>query len=68
MDMMSLETLILAGNPIVNQYPYLAKIERSQENVKAALEQYFGYSSSGTGGISTGGTDQNLNNSTTVIE
>lgn len=56
LDMYSLDTVYLFGNPIVNQNPQLAKIEGNQTTLKKVLEQYFGMSSggSGVGGISAG--------------
>ena len=44
LDMFSIETLYLFGNPIVNNNPQLAKIENNQSQLKKALEQYFGIS------------------------
>lgn len=54
--MYSLDTIYLFGNPIVNQNPQLAKIENNSVQLKKALEQYFGVSSSsgGIGGLSSG--------------
>jgi hypothetical protein len=43
-DMYSLDTLYLFGNPIVNTNPMLAKIENNQSQIKKALETYFGIS------------------------
>ena len=65
LDMYSLDTIYLYGNPIVNQNPQIAKIEGNQAALKKVLEQYFGVSggsggslggiSSGIGSISLGG-------------
>ena len=41
-NMMSLETLILIGNPIVNTNPDLVSIEKNQQALKKALSAYFG--------------------------
>ena len=46
LEVYSLESLYLFGNPIVNSNPQLAKIEGNQVTVKRALEKYFGVSSS----------------------
>lgn len=58
LDMYSLDTIYLYGNPIVNQNPQLAKVEGNQGILKKALEQYFGVtggsSLGGLGGISSG--------------
>ena len=55
--MYSLDTLYLFGNPIVNQNPLLAKIEANSVQLKKALDQYFGgSSSSGIGSIGMGST------------
>ena len=54
--MYSLDTLYLFGNPIVNTYANLAKIENNVVALKKALDNYFsgGGSSSGIGlGISS---------------
>jgi Leucine-rich repeat (LRR) protein len=48
-DMYSLDTVYLFGNPIVNQNPQLAKVEGNQMQLRKALEQYFGISSSSSG-------------------
>ena len=58
LDMYSLDTLYLYGNPIVNSYPSLAKIENNVITLKKALDAYFGGSgssniSSVVGGISS---------------
>mmetsp|Transcript_4446 Transcript_4446/g.7582 ORF Transcript_4446/g.7582 Transcript_4446/m.7582 type:complete len:140 (-) Transcript_4446:1489-1908(-) len=53
LDMFSIETLLLYGNPIVNNFPQLAQIESNQESLKKALQQYFGFS--GTQGLSSSG-------------
>ena len=44
LDMFSIETLQLKGNPIVNQAPSLAQINNNQAELKKALSQYFGVS------------------------
>lgn len=58
-SMMSLETLILLGNPIVNHNPDLTSIEKDANSLKAALSAYFGGSpaglSSAMGSMSLGG-------------
>ena len=48
-DIYGLETIVLMGNPIVNANPQLAKIEKNEELVSQALDQYF----NGGGGNST---------------
>ena len=40
-DMYCLDTLILIGNPVVNQHPEIAKIEGDEAGLQAALDQYF---------------------------
>jgi hypothetical protein len=58
LDMYSLDTIYLFGNPLVNQNPQLAKIDGNQGILKKALDQYFGVtggsSIGGLGGISSG--------------
>ena len=49
--MYSLESLNLIGNPVVNTCPEIARIDKSQDEVKAALMKYFGGSSSSVAGI-----------------
>ncbi len=49
LDMWSIETIHLYGNPIVNQVPQLAQIENDQDLLKKTLQQYFG--TSGSAGI-----------------
>lgn len=44
--MYCLDTLILAGNPIVNSAASLAKIENDSTQVKKALDKYFNNSGS----------------------
>jgi hypothetical protein len=44
LDMLSIETLHLYGNPIVNSHPNLAMIDGNQTNLKKALEACFGMS------------------------
>lgn len=52
LDMFSIETIQLYGNPIVNSHPQLAQIENNQAQLKRALQQYFGVAaSSGLQGI-----------------
>ena len=52
LDMFSIETLKLYGNPIVNSQAQLAQIENNQSELKAALETYFGQSgSAGVAGL-----------------
>ena len=48
--MYSLDTIYLFGNPIVNNYPQLAKIENNASALKKALDGYFG----GSGGALSG--------------
>jgi hypothetical protein len=48
--MYSLDTIYLFGNPIVNNYPQLAKIENNASGIKKALDGYFG----GSGGALSG--------------
>ena len=50
-DIYGLESLILIGNPIVNQNPQLARIEHNDTAVGEALVAYF----SGQGGAGFGG-------------
>lgn len=57
--MLSLDTLYLFGNPIVNQHQQLAKIENNIAAVKKALDQYFGGSSS-LGGIGAPSQSSNI--------
>jgi len=45
--MMSLETLILQGNPICNMNPDLTQIENDRKGLTAILDKYFG----GAGGL-----------------
>ena len=62
--MYSIETLHLYGNPIVNSNPQLAKIENNQNQLKKALEQYFGVSGGSPFSSSVpsfGGGSSNLN-------
>ena len=59
LDMYSLDTIYLFGNPIVNQNPQLAKIEGNQGTLKKALESYFGMSG-GSSGLSSGFASMNL--------
>ena len=40
-DLYCLESLNLIGNPIVNQNPQLAKIDRDENAVQEALSTYF---------------------------
>lgn len=40
-DMYCLETLVLIGNPVVNQHPEIAKIEGDEPALQAALSLYF---------------------------
>ena len=47
--MWSIETLILYGNPVCNQHPKLAQIEGDFEQLKDALEEYFGQGGSTQG-------------------
>lgn len=49
LDMFSIETLSLFGNPVVNSNPQLAQIEKNQTQLKKALQQYFGVSGSSSG-------------------
>jgi hypothetical protein len=56
--MYSLDTLLLIGNPIVNSFPKLAKIENNVALLKKTLDLYFnqmGITSSGAGGLASGG-------------
>ena len=46
MDLYTLESLNLIGNPIVNQNPQLAKIDGNEIAVQEAFNQYFASSSS----------------------
>lgn len=46
-QMLSLETLILIGNPICNLHPDLASIEKDSSALKDALSEYFGGSPNG---------------------
>jgi Leucine-rich repeat (LRR) protein len=55
LDMYSLDTLYLFGNPIVNSNPQLVKIEGNAIQLKKVLEQYFGVSSSSSLGAVTSG-------------
>ena len=58
LDMFSIESLSLYGNPIVNSAPQLAQIENNQGMLKKALQQYFGVSGSsgmGLGSVGIGG-------------
>ena len=49
LNMWSIETLILYGNPVCNQHPKLAQIEGDFEQLKDALEEYFGQGGSTQG-------------------
>lgn len=42
LDMWSIESLHLYGNPVVNSHPYLAQIDNNQDELKKSLQQYFG--------------------------
>lgn len=42
--MFSIETLYLFGNPVVNQCPQLASVDKNQNQLKRNLQQYFGLS------------------------
>lgn len=56
LDMWSIESLYLYGNPIVNTNPQLAQIENNQDGLKKALQQYFGGAGgSSIQGLSSGG-------------
>ena len=56
LDMFSIETIKLFGNPIVSANSQLAQIQNDQAGLKKALEAYFG-SSGNYGGLgSIGGT------------
>lgn len=64
LDMFSIETLELYGNPIISTNHQLAQIKNDQEQLKKALQTYFGTSGAsglaslgGMGGI--GGTSNN---------
>jgi hypothetical protein len=59
LDMYSLDTIYLFGNPVVNQNPQLAKIEGNQGSLKKALESYFGVSGS-SNSLSGGFSSMNL--------
>lgn len=37
LDMFSIDTIVLVGNPIVNQCPQLAHIQNDQDSLKRAL-------------------------------
>jgi Leucine-rich repeat (LRR) protein len=52
LEMFSIDTLYLFGNPIVNSNPQLAKVEGNSHQLRKALEQYFGISGGVTSGLS----------------
>lgn len=61
LDMYSLDTIYLFGNPIVNQNPQLAKIEGNQGTIRKVFESYFGVSGGSAGGsLSSGFASMNL--------
>ena len=64
LDMYSLDTIYLFGNPIVNQNPQLAKIEGNQVTLKKVFESYFGVSSGG--GLSGGFASMNIGGGSTA--
>lgn len=45
LEMFSIDTLHLFGNPIVNHHPQLASIENNQDQLKRAIQDYLGGSS-----------------------
>lgn len=55
--MYCLDTINLVGNPVVNTFPELARIENSQDGVMAALGKYFG-----GGGMSSGIPSMSMSN------
>ena len=40
--MYCLDTINLVGNPVVNTFPEIARIENNKDSVDAALGRYFG--------------------------
>lgn len=52
--MYSLDTIILYGNPLINQHPYLAKIENNSDEVTSSLNKYFGGNTGGLSAIKQG--------------
>ena len=51
LDMFSLDSLFLFGNPIVNSNSQLAKIENNSVQIRKALESYFGMSGGSSGAL-----------------
>ncbi len=41
-DMYCLDTINLVGNPVVNTFPEIARIENNKDSLDAALGRYFG--------------------------
>jgi Leucine-rich repeat (LRR) protein len=41
-DMYCLDTINLVGNPVVNTFPEIARIENNKDSVDSALSRYFG--------------------------
>lgn len=63
LDMYSLDTVYLFGNPVVNQNPQLAKIEGNQATLKKALESYFGVSGGSSNSLNSGFSSMNIGGS-----
>jgi hypothetical protein len=63
LDMYSIDSIILTGNPIVNSNPQLAKIENDGDALKKAMEQSMGMASNAHQGLSSlgGGTYSHSN-------
>lgn len=63
LDMYSIDSIILTGNPIVNSNPQLAKIENDGDLLKKAMEQSMGMASNAHQGLSSlgGGTYSHSN-------
>jgi len=40
-DMYCLDTLDLVGNPVVNQHPYIGRIQGDETMLQSALTRYF---------------------------
>jgi hypothetical protein len=49
--MYCLESINLCGNPVVNTFPDLARIENNQDGLMSALGRYFGGSASLNSGL-----------------